>query len=232
MEKVAIITAASQGMGAATVKRLSKEGYKTALMARSDNAKDLAKEVGGIAFIGTVTSDQDLRSFVDFSLNHYGRIDVVVNNTGHAAKGDLLKLSDDDWKHGFDLLFMNVVRMCRYVTPIMLEQGGGSIINISTFAAMEPSLDFPVSSAVRASLGAYIKLFAEQYGSRGIRINNILPGFIDSYPVTQNILERIPSKRAGSVNDIAGLVSFLASEDSSYITGENIKIDGGLSRAI
>lgn len=232
MEKVAIITAASRGMGAAVVKRLSRDGFKTALMARSENVKELANKVGGVAFIGSVTSDEDLKSFVEFVLNRYGRIDVVVNNTGHSAKGDLLKVSDEDWTNGFDLLFMNVVRMCRYVTPIMSKQGSGSIINISSFAAKEPSLDFPVSSAVRAALGAYIKLYAEQHGSQGIRINNILPGFIDSYPVNQDILARIPLKRSGSVNEIAGLVSFLASEDSSYITGENIKIDGGLSKAI
>ena len=232
MEKVAIITAASRGMGAATAKRLSAEGFKTVLMARSNEVERLATELGGISFIGTVTSDADLKSFVELAITNYGRIDVVVNNTGHSAKGELLSLSDKDWQSGFDLLFMNVVRMSRYVTPIMMKQGGGSIINISSFAALEPALDFPVSSAIRAALGGYVKLFAEQYGSQGIRMNNILPGFIDSYPVNQNILAKIPAKRAGSINEIAGLISFLASDDSTYINGENIKIDGGLSRAI
>jgi len=165
-------------------------------------------------------------------MKKYGRVDVVVNNTGHAAKGELLELTDPEWRHGFDMLFMNVVRMARFVVPQMTKSGGGSIINITSFAALEPSLDFPISSAIRASLAAYIKLFSDKYAGSGIRMNNILPGFVDSYPVDGVILGKIPAGREASVDEIAGVVSFLASKDSSYINGENIKVDGGLSRSI
>ena len=133
---------------------------------------------------------------------------------------------------GFELLFLNVVRMSRYVTPTMEKNGGGSIINISSSAALEPSLDYPVSSAIRAALGGYVRLYSDKYAAEGIRMNNVLPGFIDNYPVEEHIMAKIPTERAGTVEEIAGVISFLASDDSSYVNGENIKVDGGLSRSI
>jgi NAD(P)-dependent dehydrogenase (short-subunit alcohol dehydrogenase family) len=232
MKEVAIITAASKGMGAASARRLAADGYSTVLLARSEDVEVVAQEIGGVAFQGSVDSEEDLKSFVEFAMDKFGRIDVVVNNTGHSAKGELLSISDEEWISGFELLFLNVVRMARHVTPIMEKQGGGSIINISSFAALEPSLDFPVSSAIRAGLLGYVRLYADKYGAKSIRMNNILPGFIDSYPVNDDIMNKIPMARAGRVDEIAGVVSFLASEDSGYINGENIKVDGGISRSI
>lgn len=232
MEKVAIVTAASQGMGAASARRLAADGFKMVLFSRSEKVQELANEIGGLAIQGSVESNDDLKGLAEFTMEKYGRIDVVVNNTGHSAKGELLDITDAEWIAGFELLFLNVTRMSRYVTPIMQKQGKGSIINISSFAALEPSLDFPISSAIRAGLAGFVRLYADKYGPENLRMNNILPGFIDSYPVTDEIMKKIPMARPGRVDEIAGIVSFLASEDSGYINGENIKVDGGLSRSI
>lgn len=232
MEKVAIITAASRGMGAASARRLALDGFKTVLLARSEEVNILANEIGGLGVQGSVESDDDLKSLVEHTMEKFGRIDVVINNTGHSAKGELLDISDEEWIAGFELLFLNVLRMSRHVTPIMQGQGNGSIINISSFAALEPSLSFPVSSAIRAGLAGFVRLYADKYGPDNLRMNNVLPGFIDSYPVTDDIMKNIPMARAGRVDEIAGIVSFLASEDSGYVNGENIKVDGGLSRSI
>lgn len=230
--KVAIITAAGRGMGAACARELAEGNYHVALLSTSDAAKKLAAELGGIGLQGSVTEPEDLAALVSAAMERWGRIDAVVNNTGHPAKGPLLDLSDEDWHQSLDLVVLNAVRMARLVTPIMEKQGGGSIVNISTFAAYEPSLDFPLSSALRGALGNFTKLYARQYGAAGIRMNCVLPGFIDSYPENDETAASIPMKRYGRVVEIAKTVAFLVSDDAGYLTGENLKVDGGLSWAI
>lgn len=230
--KVAIVTAASRGMGAACARELAARGYRLALMARSVEGLALAAELGGIGIQGSVTESADLERLVETTLDVYGRIDAVVNNTGHPAKGPLLELSDAEWHAGLDLLVLNVVRMARLVTPVMLKQGSGALVNISTFAAFEPALGFPISSSLRAALAGFTKLYADQYAGVSIRINNVLPGFIDSYDVDETIQRTIPMERPGSVIEIAKTVAFLLSSDAGYITGQNIRVDGGLTRSI
>jgi NAD(P)-dependent dehydrogenase (short-subunit alcohol dehydrogenase family) len=232
MSKVAIITAASSGMGAAIARKLKADGYELVLMARSEKIIAIANELSVKYIQGSVTNTGDLEKLVDLAVTTYGRLDVVVNNTGHPPKGDLPLLTDADWQAGLELVLLNVIRMARLVVPIMAPANGGSIINISTFAAFEPSLTFPVSSAMRAALGSYCKLFADRYGEENIRMNNILPGFINSYPVDGATEAKIPLKRAGMVEEIAGTVAFLASAAAGYITGQNIKVDGGLGRSV
>jgi NAD(P)-dependent dehydrogenase (short-subunit alcohol dehydrogenase family) len=192
----------------------------------------LAGELGAVAVTGTVTSEDDLRRLVDAALGRYGRIDAVVNNTGHAPKGDLLALSDDDWRAGFDLLYLNVVRVARLVTPTMVAQTSGSIVNISAFGAVEPSLRFPVSSALRAALGAFAKLYGQRYAGSGVRMNNVLPGFIDTHPADEVTRAAIPAGRAGTSEEVARVVGFLASAESSYVTGQSVLVDGGLVRGV
>ncbi len=232
MDKVALVTAASSGMGEAIARKLHAQGYKLVVMSASDRIMPLAEELGVKYLRGSVTNLDDLRQLVALAQTTYGRIDVVVNNTGHPPKGDLLKITDEEWLAGMELVLLNVIRMARLVTPIMQNLGGGSIINISTFAALEPSLQFPVSSTLRAALASYTKLFADKYGPDNIRMNNILPGFINSYPVAEEIVSQIPLKRPGTVAEIAESVAFLASGKAGYITGQNIKVDGGLGRSV
>jgi NAD(P)-dependent dehydrogenase (short-subunit alcohol dehydrogenase family) len=231
-DKVAIVTAAGRGMGAAIARELSDAGYRLALLSNSGGAEAVANEIGCISQIGSVTEMKDLALLVEETMETYGRIDAVVNNTGHPPKGPLLEIPDNDWHLGLDIVFLNVVRMARLVTPIMLEQGGGVFVNISTFAAFEPSLTFPVSSSLRAALGSFAKMYANQYASQGIRMNNVLPGYIDSYPESEENLREIPMGRYGKVEEIASTVRFLLSEEAGYITGQNIRVDGGITRSV
>ncbi len=229
--KTAILTAASKGMGLACAKKLADEGYQLAILSRSSEIHDLASELGGIAVQGSTDNEEDLQRLVDATMETYGQIDVVVNNTGHPPKGELLDLTDADWKMGFDLALMNVIRMSRLVTNHM-QDNGGSIVNISTFGAKEPSLNFPISSVARTALSSYCKLFSTKYGSANIRMNNVLPGFIDSYEASKETIDKIPMLRQGTTKEVAELVSFLASNKSSYITGQDFLIDGGLVKSI
>ncbi len=230
--RTAIITAASRGMGAACARELAARGYKLALMSGTDAVESIAVELDAKALVGSVTNPDDLQQLVTLALNSYGRIDVVVNNTGHPVRGDLLELTDLDWLAGFDLVFFNVVRMARLVTPLMEKQGQGSIVNITTLGAVEPNLSFPISSSLRAGLAAFTKLFADRYANAGIRMNNVLPGFVNSYPVSDATRETIPMKREATVEEIAKTVAFLASSDSVYITGQNVRVDGGQGRSL
>ena len=200
-------------------------------MSRTENVLELASDLNAVGMVGDVTNQNDLSKVVDLALDSYGQIDAIVNNTGPPPKGDLLKITDSEWKEAFDLLLLNVVRISRLVVPIM-KKNGGTIVNISSYSAKDPNLSFPTSSTIRAGLSAFVKLFADQYAKDGIRMNNILPGFIDSFDVSDEIRSTIPSKREGKVDEIANTVVFLLSNKSSYITGQNIRVDGGLGRSI
>ena len=200
-------------------------------MSRTDRVLDLAKELGAIGMVGSVKEQDDIRKVVDLAMDTYGQIDAIVNNTGHPPKGDLLEITDSEWKEAFDLLFLNVVRMSKLVVPIMKKKGG-SIVNISSYSAKDPNVLFPTSSTIRAGLSAFVKLFADQYAKDGIRMNNILPGFVDSFDVSDEVRSMIPSKREGKVDEIANTVVFLLSNKSSYVNGQNIRVDGGLGRSI
>ncbi len=229
---VAIMTAASKGMGAEIARELARRGYRLALMARSEAIQDLARDLGGLALQGSVTEATDLERLVALTVETYGRIDAVVNHTGHPPKGDLLAIPDDDWHLGLDVVLLNVVRMSRLVTPHMEASGGGAVVNVSSFAAFEPDPDFPVSAALRTALAAFTKLYADRYAAAGIRMNNVLPGFIDSLPEKPERKARIPAKRYGTMAEVAKTVAFLLSSDAGYITGQNILVDGGLVRGL
>lgn len=231
-ERVAIVTAASKGMGAAIARELAQRGYRLALFATSDAVEALAAELGGIAVRGSVTEPADLQRLVDATLDRWSRIDALVNNTGHPPKGDLLAIPDADWHLGLDLILVNVVRLARLVTPAMEKAGKGAIVNISAFGAVQPGAAFPVSSVLRAGLSAFTKLYADRYAASGIRMNSILPGFIDSYPGKPELIAQIPAKRFGTVGEIAATAAFLLSDDAGYITGQNLLVDGGLVKGI
>lgn len=231
-KKTAIVTAAGKGMGAAIARELAANDYRVALMSNSGGAVAVAEELGGIGMTGSVTDPGSLESLVEKTMATYGRIDAVVNNTGHPPKGPLLEISDEEWHLGLDLLLLNVVRMARLVTPVMQKQGGGAIVNISTFAVFEPDPAFPVSCSLRSALASFAKLYADRYASDGIRMNNILPGFVDNYPESDEKLSRIPMGRYARIGEIAKTVRFLLSADAGYLTGQNLRVDGGITRSI
>jgi NAD(P)-dependent dehydrogenase (short-subunit alcohol dehydrogenase family) len=232
MQPLAIVTASGKGMGAACARELASRGYQVALMSPSGRATALAQELGGVGMDGSVTEPSDLEALVELAMSRYGRVDALINNTGHPQKGPLLSLSDDEWRAGVDLILLSVIRMARLVTPIMQRQGGGAIVNLSTFAAYEPNARFPISATIRAALGTFTKLYADQHAADNIRMNCVLPGFIDSLPVDEATAQRIPLGRPGRVKEIARTVAFLLSEDAGYITGQSLRVDGGITRSV
>jgi NAD(P)-dependent dehydrogenase (short-subunit alcohol dehydrogenase family) len=230
--KVAIVTASGSGMGAACARELAQRGYAVALMSTSGKAEALAKELGGLGLTGSVTEESDLKALVGGTLERYGRVDGVINSTGHPASGEVLELTDGQWHEALDLVVLNVVRIARLVTPAMLRQGGGAIVNVSTFSAFEPSPTFPLSSSLRAALAGFTKLYADRYAADGVRMNNVLPGYIESFEIDEETRESIPMRRRGTLEEIAKAVAFLVSSDSSYMTGQNLRVDGGLTRSV
>lgn len=231
-ERIAIITAGGSGMGAAAARTLAAEGYGVAVLSSSGKGEALAEELGGLGITGSNRSVDDLQRLVDAAVDRWGRIDSVVNSAGHGPKGPVLEMTDQDWHDGMEVYLLNVVRIARLVTPLMQAQGGGSIVNISTYATFEPEATFPTSGVFRAGLAAFTKLFTDRYAAENIRMNNVLPGFIDSLPESEERRERIPMGRYGRAEEVADLIAFLASDASSYITGQNIRIDGGITRSV
>lgn len=231
-EKVAIVTAGGSGMGAAAARELARRGLKIAILSSSGKGESLARELGGIGVTGSNQSTADLTRLVDAAVARWGRVDVLVNSAGHGPRAPVLDLSDADWHAGLDTYLLNAVRPTRLVTPIMQRQKSGAIVNISTFAAFEPDPAFPTSAVFRAGLASFAKLYADRYAADNIRMNNLLPGFIDSFPEKAEIKARIPLKRYGTVEEVAATIAFLVSDAAAYITGQNIRIDGGITRSV
>ncbi len=230
--KVAIITAGGSGMGAAAARKLAEDGFQVAILSASGKGEALAAELGGLGLTGSNLSVDDIARLVEATMQRWGRIDAVVNSAGHGPKGKLLEISDADWARGMAFYLLNVVRITRLVAPIMQAQQGGSIVNISTYATFEPEAAFPTSGVFRAGLAAFTKLFSDEYAASNVRMNNVLPGFIDSLPEKDERRGRIPMGRYGRAEEVADLIAFLASARSSYITGQNIRIDGGITRSV
>lgn len=231
-EKVALVTAGGSGMGADAARRLSADGFSVAVLSSSGQGEALGKELGGFGVTGSNQSNDDLQRLVDRAIERWGRVDVLVNSAGHGPKGPILDITDEEWHTGLDVYLLNVIRPTRLVTPIMERQGAGAIINISTFAAFEPDPLFPTSGVFRAGLASFTKLFADRYAAANIRMNNVLPGFIDSLPEKEERRDRIPMERYGTTREIADVVAFLASDGAGYMTGQNLRVDGGLTRSV
>ncbi|MBR1151349.1 SDR family oxidoreductase [Bradyrhizobium sp. JYMT SZCCT0428] len=230
--KVAIVTAGGSGMGAAAARRLAQDGYKIAILSSSGKGEAIAHELGGIGVTGSNQSNDDLQRLVDTVVSKWGRVDVLVNSAGHGPRDKILEITDEQWLKGMDTYLLNVIRPTRIVTPIMVQQRGGAIINISTAWAFEPSSMFPTSAVFRAGLAAFTKIFADEYAADSVRMNNVLPGWIDSLPATEERRSSVPMQRYGTSEEIAATIAFLASEGAAYITGQNLRVDGGLTRSV
>ncbi len=232
MTRVALITAGGSGMGAAAARRLAADGFAVGILSSSGKGEALAGELGGFGVTGSNRSEEDLKRLVDAAMARWGRIDVLVNSAGHGPRAPVLELTDAQWHEGMEVYFLGAVRPARLVAPIMAGAGGGAIINISTFATFEPDPAFPTSGVFRAGLAAFTKLFADEYAGRNVRMNNVLPGFIDSLPEKEASRARIPMGRYGTTDEISATISFLASEGAGYITGQNLRVDGGITRSV
>jgi NAD(P)-dependent dehydrogenase (short-subunit alcohol dehydrogenase family) len=246
--KVAIITGSGQGIGAGVARSFANAGYKVSLMSPSDRSVKLAKELGGIGRSGSILESKDLAALVAETKKAFGRIDAVVNNMGHGSGNppsvterttydpdnfhDPLDFPDEGWHQALDMYVLSVVRMARAVVPVMKEQGNGSIVNISSFTVIEPRPGYPQMSVLRGALHGFTKLFADKYGQNNIRMNNVLPGFCENVPMTDAARRSIPMNRQASFDEIGQTCVFLASDASSYITGQNLMVDGGLTRNV
>lgn len=231
-EKVALVTAGGSGMGAEAARRLAADGFRVAILSSSGKGEALAAELGGCGVTGSNTSNDDLKRLVDAAMAKWGRIDVLVNSAGHGPRAPITEITDDQWHAGLETYLLNVIRPTRLVTPLMQAQKGGAIINISTAWAFEPSAMFPTSAVFRAGLAAFTKIFTDTYAADNVRMNNVLPGWIDSLPQQDARRDSVPMKRYGRVEEIAATISFLASDGAAYITGQNIRVDGGLTRSV
>ena len=229
-EKTCLVIGGGRGMGAATAKEMQKRGYKISLMSPSDSCEQLAEELNGIALRGKAEVPENLKSIIDFTMEKYGRIDSVLVHVGGPPKGDLLEIEDEDWDKANQMIIKPVIRIAKLVTPIMLKQGGGSIVNITTFSAFEPSLTFPTSSVYRAGVSSFTKLFSDRYGADNIRMNCLLPGFTDSLNLPDEFAKLSSLNRLARAEEQAKVAAFLLSDDSSYITGQSIRSDGGVTR--
>ena len=231
-QKVAIVAAGGSGMGAAVARRLAADGFAVAILSSSGKGEALAGELGGLGVTGSNQSVADLTRLVEGTMARWGRVDVLVNSAGHGPRAPILEISDEQWHAGLDVYLLNVVRATRLVAPVMQAQKGGTIVNISTAWAFEPSAMFPTSAVFRAGLAAYAKIFADTHAPDNVRMNNVLPGWIDSLPATEERRRSVPMGRYGRSEEIAATVAFLTSEGAGYITGQNIRVDGGLTRAV
>ena len=229
-EKTCLVIGGGRGMGAATAKEMHKRGYKLSLMSPSDSCEHLAENLKGIALRGKAENKKNLERIVSLTMEKYGRIDSVLVHVGGQPKGDLLEIDDEDWDKANQMIIKPVVSISKLVTPIMLEQGGGSIVNITTFSAFEPSLTFPTSSVYRAGVSSFTKLFSDRYGSKNIRMNCLLPGFTDSLNLPDEFAKLSSLNRLARAEEQAKVAAFLLSDDSSYITGQSIRSDGGVTR--
>tara|TARA_B100000614_G_C14505151_1_gene476278 strand:- start:402 stop:1103 length:702 start_codon:yes stop_codon:yes gene_type:complete len=229
-EKTCLVIGGGRGMGAATATEMHKRGYRLSLMSPSESCEQLAKDLKAVALRGKAENKENLKSIVSFTMEKYGRIDSVLVHVGGPPKGDLLDIDDGDWDKANQMIIKPVISIAKLVTPIMLEQGGGSIVNITTFSAFEPSLTFPTSSVYRAGVSSFTKLFSERYGAKNIRMNCLLPGFTDSLNLPDEFAQLSSLKRLARAEEQAKVAAFLLSDDSSYITGQSIRSDGGVTR--
>jgi NAD(P)-dependent dehydrogenase (short-subunit alcohol dehydrogenase family) len=231
-DKVALVMAGGSGMGAAAARRLAADGFKVGILSSSGKGEALAQALGGIGITGSNQSTDDIARLVQAASDQWGRVDVLVNSAGHGPRAPILEITDEDWHRGMEVYLLNVVRATRLVTPLMQKQGGGAIINISSAWTFEPSDLFPTSAVFRAGLASFTKIFTQTYAGDNIRMNNVLPGWIDSLPGTDERRDSVPLKRYGTREEVAATIAFLASEGAAYITGQNLRVDGGVTRSV
>ena len=242
----AIITGASQGIGACIAKRLAKDGFDIAVNhypSENDktNAEKVAEEcaefgVKAVCFAADVSKYDQCEQMVKAVKAEFGTIDVLVNNAGITKDGLLARMSEENYDAVIAVNQKSVFNMMKTVCSVMMKQRSGRVINLSSVAGLYGNAGQFNYSASKAAVIGMTKTAAKEFGSRNITCNAVAPGFIRT-PMTDKLtdeqkakmLEAIAMKRYGKVEEIAGVVSFLASDDASYVTGQTIEISGGLS---
>ena len=242
MEKVALITGASRGIGKQIALILAKEGFNIAINCRveSKELKSLKEEIEKnnvkcLLLKGDVSSFEDCKNMVKKIIDTFGNIYILVNNAGITKDTLLLKMKEEDFKQVIDVNLVGTFNMTKAVTPYMIKQRQGRIINISSVVGISGNAGQSNYAASKAGIIGFTKSIAKELASRNILVNAIAPGFIEtdmtkvlSDNVKEKILEQIPLKKYGTAEDVANVVKFLASSESSYITGQVINVDGGM----
>ena len=234
-----LITGAAHGLGAAMAKGAAEQGYRVGVLdLKLDEAASVADDIGGIALEADVTDP----SAVEAALDQLGETpDVLINNAGILRTGPLLEHSVEDWRLVTDVNLNSVFIVAQATARRMKEKGGGSIVNLASINAINPSTLCGAYAAAKAGVVTLTQQMAMEWGEYNIRVNSIAPGFIDSgmsapYYKSQKTRElrggAVPLKRLGSAEDVAACALFLASDDAGYISGENIAIDGGVIRSV
>lgn len=242
MEKVALITGATRGIGRQIAITLSKEGYNIALNYRTENdeLEELKKEIEKnnvkvLTVQGDVSNFQDCENIVKETIEAFKRIDVLVNNAGITKDMLLARMKEEDFKQVIDVNLVGTFNVTKNVISHMMKARSGRIINLSSVVGISGNAGQSNYAASKAGIIGFTKSLAKEVASRNILVNAIAPGFIQTNmtdvlkdEVKEEIAKAIPLKRMGTAEDVANLVKFLASEDSSYITGQVINIDGGM----
>ena len=242
MSKVALITGATRGIGKAIAIQLAKEGFDIAINYRTENddVKNTKSEIEDLnvkCFMvkGDVSNFEECKTFVDDIIKEYGKIDVLVNNAGITKDTLFLRMKEEEFKSVIDVNLIGTFNVTRNVIPYMLKAKDGRIINISSVVGISGNAGQTNYSASKAGIIGFTKSLAKEVGSRNILVNAIAPGFIETNmtaflkdEVKEEIAKQIPLKRMGKAEDVARVVKFLTSDDSSYITGQVIKVDGGM----
>ena len=242
MNKVVFITGATRGIGKQIAITFAKEGYDIAINYRKEN-EDLENtkkaieenDVKCLAVQGDVSSFEDCERFVKEIVNEYGKIDVLVNNAGITKDTLLMRMKKEDFESVIDVNLVGTFNVTKNVVPYMMKARSGRIINISSVVGVSGNAGQTNYSASKAGIIGFTKSLAKEIASRNILVNAVAPGFIETDmtnvlkdEVKDAISKQIPLNRMGNAEDVANVVKFLASKDSSYITGQVINIDGGM----
>jgi 3-oxoacyl-[acyl-carrier protein] reductase len=251
--KVALVTAGSKGLGKGIALELAREGAQVVISSRSeDELRKAVAEIKGATgresfyIVADLTKAEDIDRLTSSVLEQFGRVDILVNNTGGPPPGYFADFSDEQWQKAVDLLLLSSVRLIRAVLPGMRERGWGRIINSTSVAVKQPIQNLLLSNAVRTAVIGLAKSLSNEVAADGITVNNLLPGSIYTDRIIQNTTitaqrtgrtpeeiraaaeAEIPMKRYGRVEEYAAAAAFLASDRASYITGVNLLVDGGV----
>jgi 3-oxoacyl-[acyl-carrier protein] reductase len=239
--RTAIVCGASAGMGLAIAESLAEEGANVTMFARRRDALEReAERLGALPVRGDVRSPRDLEQLVERTLTAFGGLDILVNNSGGPTRGTALEADPEAVESAIELLLLSVVRLTRLCLPQLETSGHGRVINITSSSVREPIDGLALSNMIRPGVVGWSKTLAREVGPRGITVNSIAPGRIDTerirevYPdgPSEADLATIPLRRLGTTREIGDVVCFLASDRASYLTGALIPVDGGLTRGL